>query len=357
MSFMMDEVLCDFPFVDDGAACSASQANACALLLTPIVRPLLGDGRVPLAVLDKPQQGTGASLLAEIMSTIATGRPAAMMSSPRSHAEWRKRITALLAAGVTVVTIDNVDDVLDAPSLAAVLTAKVWSDRPLGHTKIITVPHHATWMATGNNVRLRGDLPRRCYWIRMNAKSARPWQRHAFRHSDLLGWVHAHRGDILAKLLTIARGWVVAGRQEVAVPPLGGFETWAQTLAGILAYAGVAGFLQNLDRLYTEQDHEIGQWSEFLQAWQMIYGAQPMLLSTVVTDLRSGDAAYEDLRHALPDVLQDDLYSKTAQGASRLQRRLGNGFKKFAGRYFDLGLHLEKAGQLHRATRWQVLQG
>jgi hypothetical protein len=179
VAFLHHELLADFPFVPDANEGSASYANALGLLLTPIVRPLF-NGLAPLALLDKPQQGTGASLYAEVVSAIATGRPAAMMSAPNRDEEWRKRITAVLATGATVITIDNADGVLDAPSLGAVLTARVWTDRVLGRSKTIMVPHQATWMATGNNMVVRGDLPRRCYWIRLNAKTARPWQRKSF---------------------------------------------------------------------------------------------------------------------------------------------------------------------------------
>ena len=71
------EPLCDFPFESD-----ASHANAVAALFTPILRPMI-DGPVPLCIIDKPQAGTGASLLAEVIALITTGRPAAMMTSPR----------------------------------------------------------------------------------------------------------------------------------------------------------------------------------------------------------------------------------------------------------------------------------
>src|SRR5262249_34006107 len=172
LAFLLDHLLVDFPFEEDGEGVSSSRANALGLMLTPIVHPLI-EGLVPLALIDKPQQGTGASLYAEVISTIATGRPAAMMTAPSGDSEWRKRITAALAAGATMITIDNVDGVLDSPSLGAALTARMWSDRILGRSKVITVPHQATWMATGNNVLLRGDLPRRCFWIRMNARTAR----------------------------------------------------------------------------------------------------------------------------------------------------------------------------------------
>jgi hypothetical protein len=354
--FLLDEILVDFPFIDDGQGVSASRTNALALLLTPIVRPLVND-LAPLAVLDKPQQGTGAGLFAEIVSLIATGRPASMASAPHTDDEWRKRITAALAAGRTIIIIDNVDGPLNAPSLGAVLTAREWNDRRLARTEMLTLPHEATWMATGNNIVLLGDLPRRSYWIRMNARTARPWQRQGFKHDPLLVWVTAHRGEILAQLLTLARGWVVAGKPVASVPPLGNFNTWAQTIGGILAHAGVPGFLQNLIALYESLDTATTQWGIFLRAWHAAYGARALLLAEVVADLRSGKAAFHDLRESLPDDLVDDLYTRADRGTARLQRRLGTHFNKLVDRYFDGDLRVEKAGGAHHAVKWRVARG
>jgi hypothetical protein len=134
IDYILNEVLIDFPFVDDGDGASASRANAVALLLTPIVRPLIND-LAPVAVLDKPQQGTGAGLYTEVVSTIATGRPSSITSAPHTDDEWRKRITSLLLAGHSMIIIDNVEGPLHAPSLGAALTARVWSDRRMGQVR------------------------------------------------------------------------------------------------------------------------------------------------------------------------------------------------------------------------------
>ena len=70
------EVVCDFPF-----DCDASRANALAALITPVLRPIV-NGLVPMALIDKPQAGTGATLLARLASIIATGRDGAMTTAP-----------------------------------------------------------------------------------------------------------------------------------------------------------------------------------------------------------------------------------------------------------------------------------
>ena len=106
------DVVADFPFVENDGA-GANRANAVAALMTPIVRPMIA-GRVPMLLLDKPQMGTGASLLAELIVTIATGSSAAMTQAPTSRDEWGKLLLAELSAGRAVIVFDNLTGVLSS---------------------------------------------------------------------------------------------------------------------------------------------------------------------------------------------------------------------------------------------------
>jgi hypothetical protein len=229
------ETICDFPFDSD-----ASRANAIATMFTPVLRPMI-DGPVPLALFDKPQQGTGASLLAEVISVITTGRAAAMMTARKDDEEWRKAITSLLLRGQLVAVIDNIEGTLYAPSLAAILTATTFQDRILGRSELVTLPNRTTWIGTGNNIKLTGDLPRRCIWVRMDARMARPWLRDAssFKHPHLVQWVSEKRGNILVAILTIARAWVLAGMPPApGLPNLGGYESYCKVVGGVLSFIG-----------------------------------------------------------------------------------------------------------------------
>jgi hypothetical protein len=175
-----------------------------------------------------------------------------MMTAPAGDEEFRKKITATLMSGTTLLVLDNVDGPLLAGSLAAALTAETWSDRILGQSLMVTLPQHVTWVATGNNLQLGGDLARGCYWIRLDAHTSRPWQRTGFRHPDLLGWISAQRGDLVHALLTLSQAWYTAGQPDAPTPILGSFEAWTRTIGGILHHVGVPGFLANLGDLYAQ---------------------------------------------------------------------------------------------------------
>ncbi|HEY6411905.1 MAG TPA: hypothetical protein VIY29_30980, partial [Ktedonobacteraceae bacterium] len=347
---LIDEVIGEFPYQD-----TASHANAHGLLLTPMIRQSIS-GHVPLALLDATRPGTGKTLLAETVAMITTGRKAAMMAAPfNDDNEWRKRIASTLSDGATIIVIDNVHGKLQSSALDLALTSHTMQERILGQSKNGLYPQRATWMATGNNIQLGGDMPRRSYWIRMDAYTAKPWMRGGFRH-NLEEWIPAHRGELIAALLTLARAWFAAGRPapKKPLPRMGSFQSWVEVVGGILHFVGLTNFLDNLDELYDQADSDTQQWAAFLHAWQATYGEREVLAADVARDLKESSLensiAVTDLYNALPDELTD-----IHRGDFR--RRLGKALAAHVGSQFDeSGLHLVKASTQRRsgAVYWQV---
>jgi len=262
--YILNEVLCDFPFADE-----ASKANVLAALLTVVTKNLV-NGNTPLGLIDKPQAGTGASLIAEIVAEITTGTGACMEACPDSDEEWRKAITSILMRGPQMVVLDNLSDTLKAPKLSQMLTARTWSDRLLGQNRIIDLPQTAAWFVTGNNIQLAGDIARRSYWIRLNAGIAQPWLREGFRHPNLKSWVRENRADLLTCLMVMVRAWIVAGSEKWTGTKIGSFEEWSATIGGILHFASIDGFLDNATDLYDSADQDVSQWDIFLGTWQSL---------------------------------------------------------------------------------------
>ena len=342
-------VLADFPLVDQ-----ASWANMVGLLLSPIVRPAI-DGNVPLALIDKPQPGTGATLLANIVALVATGREAAVMTAPVGEAEWRRTLTAKLMTGSPVVVLDNVDSVLRSDTLAAVLTTRTWEDRRLRSSEIVTVPQRAVWIATGNNIELGGDLPRRAYLIRLDAKAARPWLRSNFAVPDLGRTVATNRGLLVGVLLTLARAWVVAGKPLPSSARLGGFEQWSDTIGGILEHAGVEGFLSNLGGLYDGLDAQGGEWERFLEALEESFRERSFRAAEVQSALAGGGPRAAQLAEALPREVAEAGKRRGSHAAV-----LGQAFAKRRNvRQGKRQLRIEEAGSdgHSKTKRWRVASG
>jgi hypothetical protein len=342
LALLLDDTLGDFPFNSP-----ASRANCLALLLTPVLRPAIR-GQVPCALLDAPKSGTGKGLISNITSQITTGRPAAMFAAPTNEPEWQKSVLAVLARGSTYVHIDEVNE-LRSPTLAAALTATTFEGRLLGRSQMVQVPQRATWVAAGNNIVVRGDLARRCYEIRLDAKVARPWLRTGFRHKELLAWVAEHRPELLAALLTLARAWYAAGHPPAPVPPIGGFDEWARIVGGILAHAGVHDFLGNLTDFYEQADAESSEWEAFLAALYDRYGGEPFKVRELAQRLHSEP----ELRDTLPDDLVEALEKPPASFKARLGKALG---KRDGTRYGDDGLRIEHAGDDSRSgvASWRI---
>jgi hypothetical protein len=266
----------DFPFDSD-----ASRAHFLCAILQPFVRELI-DGPTPLHLIDAPAPGTGKGLLAEVIVSPAMGRSAEIMPEGRDDDEWRKRITATLMRGPGMLLIDNVRRRLDSSSLAAALTARMWTDRELGHSRMIVLPVRVVWIATGNNMTVSHEIARRSVWIRLNPQTADPWTRTSFRHLDLRAWALANRVRLVHACLTIAQAWIAAGRPATDVT-LGSYEAWAHTMGGMLMVAGVSGFLANATNLYAQADDESRPWREFVIAWWQTYKRQTVGVEELFT--------------------------------------------------------------------------
>jgi hypothetical protein len=329
---VLDDLCCDFPFVDD-----ASRANAIALLLTPIVRTAF-EGPTPLFLLDKPSPGTGATLLARLVALVACGEEA-VTSPPEDEAEARKVVTAALLQDQEVVIFDDVP-ALRLRTLSRLLTAETWETRLLGTNRLSALPNLATWVVTGANITLGADLARRVVWVRLDAKHWRPWEREGFLHPDLLSYVRKERGRILWALLTLVRHYFLRGCSQATVPILGSFENWAYLVGGVLAACGIEGFLQNRERLYEEIDQQHAGWPEFLRALHERHKGP--FTTRVLSDKLQSD---EELRAAAPESLE--TFTPRALSEA-LRRRAGM-------RFGPDGLRVERVGRGREGVLWQVV--
>ncbi len=362
---VIDSAMADFPFVYDvgvdgryvlpknrdyaEVVFSASKANALATMLNQLVRTAL-DGPTPLSIVDAPAAGTGKTLFAEIVSLIATGRAATLFSAPRDEDEARKQITSYLREGVGVIVIDNVRDRLESAQLAKALTAVTWADRILGQSQTVVLPVRCTWICTGNNVAVAGDLPRRCYWIRMDARTPSPHLRSGFRHQNLRRWVTKNRGHLVAALLTLARSWFASGKPPGIAPILGSFEAWSTTMSGILDHAGVRGFCANSVEFVERTDADTVDDGQLLVAIYDVLGRK-RFTSADVEALCRHDQSSGKFRKVLSPELAEAL---TQDGL--FARRIGKWFSDRSDRRFgESQIHVTRAGTTHNVQMWKVV--
>ena len=257
-ALIFDELLVDFPLVDEG-----SKAHALALILLPAAREFI-EGPTPNHLVESPSPGSGKDLLVDCCLRPALGPHLAILAQANAEGEWRRRITASFRQAAAAILIGNVTRPLDSGVLAAALTAPVWTDRILGRSEMARFPVRCIWTTTANNPRLSTEIARRSIRIRIDPKCSRPWERKDFRHPKLRLWADQHRPELVWASLTLIQAWVAAGKPLWEEQVLGSYEDWSAVVGGILAVCGVKGFLSNTEGFHEYHDPE---WAAFVQQW------------------------------------------------------------------------------------------
>ena len=178
--------------------------------------------------------------------------------------EMRKRILSIALSGLRVVLLDNVTK-LGGPIIDAALTSTMWRDRILGVSKEVIAPLRPVWIATGNNIEIRGDIIRRTNLVRLESDAERPDARSGFRHDPLVHWVRANRARLVTACLTILRAYCVAGRPKVDMMPWGRFEDWSTNVRAPLIWAGEPDPYLTREKL-EEADTRTGYEAQLLDA-------------------------------------------------------------------------------------------
>lgn len=352
-SLWLDELLKDFPFADE-----ASKAHALALGLLPFVRPMI-DGATPMHLIDAALRGSGKGLLAAALTIPALGRPAPSQSLSSDESEVRKMLFASLLEGRSHLFFDNLTR-LDSDALALALTQDAFSDRVLGASVTKTAPIRCVWAATANNSSLSEDLARRCAVIRLEPLVEEPEHRTGFRHGDLLEWAQANRAGLVWAALVLVRNWIERGRPKSGAIK-GSFQKWCDVVGGILAAAGVPGFLANEGILAAKAtDREV--WRLFIAEWWATHGAKPVTIDDLQA-LALPEALNPTVGVATWQGLLDDILTyKDLRGA---RRSLGNTLPTWQGRVIGIeggvtsqSIHLVlRAGRRTKAgTQWSLEQ-
>src|SRR4029077_3798680 len=135
---------------------------------------------------------------------ISTGR--AMTRTGYSHdaVEMDKQITSTALAGDRGVLSDNRDTGgrFGNSALDRAITGRTYRGRVLGKLEMTPdLDLVCVFFATGNNVALCGDVPRRIVPCRLESREERPEERSDFTIKDLLGHVQKNRGDLVRAAL------------------------------------------------------------------------------------------------------------------------------------------------------------
>jgi hypothetical protein len=336
------EILSGFPFSDD-----AARSVAVSAILTALVRRSLRSA--PLFIFTAPKMGSGKTLLATVVAYISTGRAPAMMSQAEDAESERKRMLALLLEGPVLIVIDNVERALQSDALCSVLTEPVFSDRLLGASKTVAVPTNCTWIATGNNVMVAGDLSTRVLVCELDPECERPEERKFA--VDLHTVVPARRAELVAAGLTIIRAYLAAGSPAQEVPTFGRFESWTRWCRDPLLWLRQADPSQTRRKAET-RDPVRELLTTLLQAWHGQFGSTLATVAEAVT--LAGTTTLQpvdvELRQALLRALADIAGERGTINARRLGRFISRHERRVEG-----GLRFEQGEQRQGVATWRAV--
>lgn len=342
------EPVADFPFVSE-----RHRANWAGAMLTPVLRTILPPP-YPLFVITAPQPGSGKTLLAKAIGIVhgMVTRP----ELPAEGEEQRKAITTILSDTTAPVALfDNLAGVVRSSVLEALLTSASYSDRLLGVNRNLSLTNDRLWLGTGNNAKIGGDLARRTYDIAIDPKRPDPFLRTGFAIANLEAWMEQRRGRYLAALLTVARGWVLAGKPSKEARS-DSYAQWDGALRGLLDWSGIgSGFGQGADSSTAAVSEDDADWAVFLAEVHRVFGDEAFRAKDVLARIggNEGFASVDpEVRKVQPEALPGDLAEKwsraghTAGVAKSLGRWLSNREGRYANGYT---VHLDRTT---RDAKW-----
>ena len=337
---IIDKVIEGFPFDGntDGLSKCPSRSTALSMFLSPFVARTVP--AVPLHVIDAPVAGHGKTLLADCAAIVATGKEAPKVAQGWDEAEDEKRLSGTLMRGDGIVLIDNVEQPIGGDYLCSVITESVVQVRVLGQTGQIDVPANLLICATGNNIKVRGDMVRRTIKCRMDAGVERPEER-KFK-IDLRDYVRMHRVELVRACLTILRAFAVTpDRKETLekLSPYGSFNEWSDRIRGALTWLGESDPCETRESIRDDDPVTanlaalIAAWVSCLGVGNVVEGTGWLTTGEVCTAAERVDHHDGALQHPLLNSALSTIMPKgiTPEGlGSRLSKyvdRVVNGYR------------------------------
>ena len=306
---------------------------------------------VPLFAIRATTPGTGKTLLADIISIIATGRIAAKMVQSRDEEEEKKCLLAIALDGDPLVVIDNVKGPLGSPALDAAITGQSTKGRLLGKNETREAPIVTVFLATGNQMTFQGDLARRVVPIDLLADVEHPEERSGFAHPDLRAYVVRQRPQLVVAALTLLRAYCLEGRPAQGLTPYGSFEEWSDLIRSALVWAGAADPCLGRVGLQATSDDVYEGLAELLEAWHACYGEKAATLKTVFQHLTmyEQESNYQRLQEAIEGFC--DTGTKEKKSSSRV---LGNMLKKVEKRIINRKRFENKGDSGRDGKKWGI---
>jgi hypothetical protein len=340
----MQTLIGGFPFKTD-----ADRSVEISAILTAVIRLILPTA--PMHAFSAPVAGSGKSLLVDIASMIVTGRTASVMSQGQTEEEMEKRLDAALIGGHAIIAIDNCERFLGGVALCQMLTQQKKSARVLGLSKMVEVPTCVSVFATGNNLTITGDGPRRTLLCTLDPQCERPELRHF--ETNPLDLLRADRGRYVAAPLTMLRAYHVAGQPDPP-SPLGSFEHWSNWVRGTILWLGCADPCSTIDEMRLA-DPALESFRILIGCWQETVGLERSISSRQLAELSAEVVEMVDGLVFKHPKLREALLSVAGKNDSVDTIVLGFWLRRYADRV-ENGKKIIRDGVNSGDRRWRLVE-
>jgi hypothetical protein len=280
-----EAIFCKFDFVTTKPGQKWNETPAFSALLSTILSVLVRNlvPTVPMLAINAPVAGTGKTLLANTISAGTTGSGPVLVPFDNTE-EFDKLLPPLFRQGPRLVVVDNIEITLRSARLCAALTQEgPLTYRILGESRNVHVENSAVFIATGNNLGISGDLPRRTLEVRLDPNSEHP----EYRQFDFDPLVCARQcfPQLAVSALTAIRAYFLAGcptkddaAMAAATFDFGSFTGWSRTVRGCLLWLGYADPLTTQECI---EDPMRGIDLQILASWYDVWESEEHTINDI----------------------------------------------------------------------------
>ena len=234
----------------------------------------------------------------------------------------------------------------------AALTGQVWADRLLGGNESVKLEMNMVFLATGNNVQLKGDLARRTLRCRIAPQTEFPEKRDGFKRPRLLQWVKDERPRFVMGALTLLRAFIIAEAPQAQLRALGGYEGWSDLIRSALVWLGMPDPVASQQELREEAEPEREAWADVLKGiysnWADSEKSTRDIVEAASAQQHFDAESSSEARRALGAALENTL------GADLTAKALGRLCDKWKGRIVG-GYQMVRGARGSMGRRWKVV--
>lgn len=315
---------------------------ALVAMLTAVLRP--GLPLAPAFNINATVPGSGKSYLAKIIALFATPLPPYVTSYPTTAEEATKLILAMLLEKPPVILFDDMQtDWKPFGAINKALTSTTTTERVLGSSRTATASTSSLFLGTGNNVVPIKDMRRRVVTIRLAPKSEAANLRKF--EGNPLQQITRYRSTYVRFALTIIQAYLLHGKRDETITPIGSYEEWSELCREPLMWLGEPDPASSLiNQVKDNSDNEV--LGVFLKQWRKYYRNE----SITVRELTEVPHTHTSTKTPLLEITQE--LPVTERGTVN-NHMLGHFLKRHRGVRVN-GLRIED-GMSSERKAWRVL--